>query len=145
MHAIRARLQPGEPAPNALVLAPIAIAQGLLLRRGELRKGHIGGDAMPGAERHEHAAFVRRAWTTPGFDGSLFQGFAGIGNDQVHIETNGAPKPLTDLTGAQGAVEGEQIWHRITVGDLTLRAVQVLAEFLLLPIREVYHGHALPE
>src|SRR5262245_54155424 len=123
MHTIRAGLQPGEPATNALVVSPIPIVQGLLLRRSELRKGHIGGDAMPGAERHEHAAFVCRARATPGFDGPLCQGFAGIRNDQVHIEANGAPKPLTDLTGTQGAVEGEQVWHRITVGKITIWAM----------------------
>ena len=145
MHAIRARLQPGEPATNPFVLATIAVEQGLPLRRAELRKGDIGGDAVPDAEGHEHAAFVRRARAAPGFDGPLFQGFAGVGNDQVHIEANGAPKPLADLTGAEGAVEGEQVWHRITIGDITIRTMQMLAELLLLPIRKVHHDHALPK
>ena len=130
MHAIRARLQPGEPAADPLVLATITVAQGLLLRCGQVGKGHISGDAMPGAERHEHAAFIRRTGATPGFNGPLCEGFAGIGNDQVHIEANGTSKPLTDLTRAQGAVEGEQVWHGITVGDIALWAMQVLAEFL---------------
>ena len=73
------------------------------------------------------------------------QGFAGIGNDQIQIEVNGAPKPLTGFTGSQWAVEGEQVWDRITVGEIALWAMQVLAEFLLLPIREVHCDQALPE
>src|SRR5712691_11787925 len=118
MHTIRARLEPGEPATNALVLATITVEQGLPLRQGELGHRHIGGDAMPAAERHEHAAFVCRAWTTPGFDGSFGQSLAGIGNDQVQIEVNGAPKSLTGFTGSYGTVEGEQVWHGITVGQV---------------------------
>src|SRR5215475_8719328 len=145
MHTIRARLEPGEPATNPLVLATIAVEQGLPLRRGELSHRHIGGDAMPAAERHEHATLVRSTRATPGFDGPLRQGLAGIGNDQIQIEINGAPKPLTGFTGSQGAVEGEQIWHRITVGQVALWAMQVLAEFLLLPIREVHTHQSLPE
>src|SRR5262245_29516549 len=100
---------------------------------------------MSGAERHEHTAFVRRTRAAPGFDGPLCQGFAGVGNDQVHIEANGAPKPLTDLTCTQGAVEGEQVWHGITISDIAIRAMQVLAELLLLPIRKVHNDHALPK
>jgi hypothetical protein len=69
----------------------------------------------------------------------------GIGNDQVHIEANGTPKPLADLTCTQRAVEGEQVWHRITIGNIAIRAMQVLAELLLLPIRKVHNDHALPK
>src|SRR5262249_46982967 len=142
---IRARLQPGEPATNTLVLATIAVAQGLLLRRSELRKGYIGGDAVSGTECHEHAAFVCRARAAPGFDRPLCQGFEGIRNEQIPMEAKSAAKRLTDLTCTQGAVEGEQVWHRITVGDMTIRTMQMLAEFLLLPIRQVHNDHTLPE
>ena len=145
VHAIGACLEPGEPATNALIIPTIAVDQGLPLLGREPGKGHIGGNTVAGAKGHEHAAFVARAGATPGFDGPVSQALTGIGNDQVHIQVNGAPKPLADLTRSQRAVEGKQVWHRVTVGDVALWAVQVLAEFLLQPIREVHHDQALPE
>ena len=144
VHAVRPRLQPGEPAAQAGEAA-VAVDDHGLLRVAEAGERHVGGDAVVGAEGQHDAPFVPRRLGAPRLDGALREAFAAVRDNQVQVDVDGAPEALAEPAGAQRAVEGKQVGHRVAVGQVARRAMQVLAEVQRLALRQVYRDPPLAE
>ena len=127
MHFIRFGFQPLEPAPDAVVVL-IAFHDGLLLLRAERLPGHIGRNVILLAKGKQLAPLPLRRFDPPGLDGSQFQRQGRVGDDQLRVNINRAPKPAAGLTRAERAVEREHIRHRLLIGNAARRALKLVRE-----------------
>ena len=82
--------------------------------------------ALAEIEQAAHAAGA----VDPRLDGAVAERFARVGNHQIEIDIDDPAKTAAGFAGAEGAVEGKQIRHRIAVRNIAVRAMQMIAERL---------------
>ena len=127
MHAVGTCLQPCEPAAQAEELT-VAVDDHGLLGIGEAGEGNVRGDALVGAESKHDAPLMARCLGAPWLDRPFGKALAAVWDDQVEIDIDGTPESLAGLASSQWAVERKQVGHRVAVGQVAGRAMQVLAE-----------------
>src|SRR5262245_21027974 len=136
MHAITAPLQSAEPAADTSVLT-VAVDNQLPLHVAQFAPGLFRRDFFAFAIIEQ--AFGAALAMNPRADGALAERFTGIGNDQIEIDINDPAKTAAGFTGAERTIEGKQIGHGITVGNIAVRAAQMVAERFATPamIRQI--------
>src|ERR1051325_2528423 len=70
----------------------------------------------------------------PWLDGAVAQRFAGVRQHQIEIDVDYSAEAAAGLAGTERTIERKEIRHRVAIGDFTVRAMQMIAEWLTAPI-----------
>src|SRR5690349_21628552 len=131
MHAIAFAFEAAKPTADAFVFA-VAFDHHRLLFVGQLAPRFFGRDFFSFTEIEQPAGAPGAI--DPGPDGPLTKRFARVGKHQIEIDVDYAAEATAGLAGAERAVERKEIGHRIAVGDVAVRAVQMIAEGFAAPL-----------
>ncbi len=84
--------------------------------------------------RHSEHVHLRlsRYSALPGLDSTFSQGFCGVRDDQVHIDTNRFSEPVANGTGAQGMIVAKESWRRFGQRDVALQALDFIGKWICL-------------
>ena len=122
VHLVGLGLQPAKPPAHAVVVA-VAVDDQAPLLLAEVLPGHGSRNLLLLTAVEQLAPLPLRGLDTPGFDRAIFERERWIGHDQIEVNVDGAAEPAAALAGTERAIEGEQVRHRLSVGDPTRSAL----------------------